>query len=497
MTRVGLVDACRDPQLFAFPLWPRQEELLASVADCPRQVWALGRRSGKSTLASVVALHNCLFRPELDACVRPGEVRYAVVIATNRAQARLVVAAARSVIEASPLLAPLLVRATDDELEFLLPSGARSCFAAFACSSRGARGWPISALVMDEAAHFLSETDGPATAQRVWEALRPASAQFGDAAQVIVSSSPLGPDGFFAVLFRRADGGEMRGWRAHRAASAEMNPTLTDEVLAALEAESPESFPSEYLADFESGSDLLFDRARFEPAEGLEPAVCGDGNGRWIVGLDPAFSADSFGIAALSYARLDPRRMVLGTVAALRPAHVARGSARSFERKREEEDEVLAQVAGICREYEAAAVLDQHQSQAIIARLRDHHVSARVLAMTGGPTGTKWAAWREFRDRVHDGSLVLPAREDLLREVLSVRWKIDGAGPRIILPRSARGHCDQAQALAVAVYELRFGGGTARRRDRTGERQMPITARLASEIHGRPLAAITRDTFDL
>lgn len=202
---VGLVAACQDSRLFDFSLWPRQQELLAAAESGPRvQVWALGRRSGKTTLAALVCLHDALLRPDLDAAVRSGERRYAVAVATNIAQARLLVSAARSIVERSPLLAPLVDQASEDELAFGLPSGARTALRAFPCSSRGGRGWPISCLVMDEAAHFLTETEGYQTAERVWQALVPSTAQFGEGARVIVSSTPYGQDGLFAQLHQQA-----------------------------------------------------------------------------------------------------------------------------------------------------------------------------------------------------------------------------------------------------------------------------------------------------
>jgi hypothetical protein len=133
--KVGLLGACDDPQLFGFKLWPRQRELLEVVeAGYRLHVWALGRRSGKTTMAALVGLWACLFRPEVAACVRPGERFYAVAVATNIRQARLFVSAARSIVEASPLLAPLLVSATEEELVF----NTGGVLTAFPCSSRAA-----------------------------------------------------------------------------------------------------------------------------------------------------------------------------------------------------------------------------------------------------------------------------------------------------------------------------------------------------------------------
>ena len=54
--RVGLIAACEDKQLFGFRLWKRQRELLAALERGPRlHVWALGRRSGKTTLGRAIA----------------------------------------------------------------------------------------------------------------------------------------------------------------------------------------------------------------------------------------------------------------------------------------------------------------------------------------------------------------------------------------------------------------------------------------------------------
>ena len=92
---VGLIRACDDPQLLGITLWPRQRELLQAVEAGPRiHVWSLGRRSGKTLLAALVGLWCCLLRPELQRSLRPGERGWAVGIATNLRQARLLVRAA-------------------------------------------------------------------------------------------------------------------------------------------------------------------------------------------------------------------------------------------------------------------------------------------------------------------------------------------------------------------------------------------------------------------
>ena len=54
LRQVGLIAVCDDPQLFDFELWPRQRELLEAIEGGLRlHIWALGRRSGKTTLAAL------------------------------------------------------------------------------------------------------------------------------------------------------------------------------------------------------------------------------------------------------------------------------------------------------------------------------------------------------------------------------------------------------------------------------------------------------------
>ena len=259
--QIGLVQACDDSQLFGVKLWPRQREILAAIerGDERLFVLCLGRRSSKTTLAALTMLWTCLLRPELREMVRSRERLYAVGVATSLRQGRLLVSSARSVVEDSPLLAPMLESSTEDELRF--SNG--TALAAFPCSSRAGRGWPIACLVADEMAFMLSETEGPAVADRVWTSLVPATAQFGSAARLIAASTPNGTDGLFARLFRQAQDGELSDARAFHATSAEMNPTLDPGLLALEERRDPDGFAAEYLAQFTGSGGAFLDMDRF------------------------------------------------------------------------------------------------------------------------------------------------------------------------------------------------------------------------------------------
>lgn len=267
---------------------------------------------------------------------------------------------------------------------------------------------------------------------------------------MLVISSPLGSTGWFAEQWGKADRGELEGWRAAQVSTAEMNPAVPASFLAEVERDEPDTFGSEYLALFESGGSAMFQLDRFASDDGLD--VAGPERAvEWVIALDPAISSDAFGVALIG--RLVDGRLVVGLIEAIQPEH-RRGW--TFERKRAATDRVLARVAEIARAYGARAASDQHESQAVVARLRELGVTAAVRGMT---REVKLAAFRELRDRLYDGRLVLPKHDSLLDELSRVQLKIEQGGAKVILPRSSRGHCDMAQALALGAYEMRFAGG--------------------------------------
>ncbi len=136
-----------------------------------------------------------------------------------------------------------------------------------------------------------------------------------------------------------------------------MNPTIDDAFLASERARDPDGFAAEYEARFE-GSGAAFSGLRAlrdRPAPGSWRRRCGAG---WIAGLDPAFSSDPFGVSLVGR---DRRTAPDGA----RPgAGVACGSPRSFEERRQVEDELLGNVIDVCRRYRAVAVTDQYAARA-------------------------------------------------------------------------------------------------------------------------------------
>lgn len=443
LPHVPLVAACDDEALLAFPLAPDQRRRLKRVESGPRtHVWAVGRRGLKTTSAALVGLWCCLLRPELLERLRPGERGYAVGIATNLRQARLMTSAARSIVERSPLLASLVEAVTEDEI--LFANG--TAFTSFPCSSRGGRGWPIFALLMDEAAHHV-DTEGNAAAEPVFRALVPATAQFGDLARIVVSSTPYGSTGFFAELFQRASSGELSDAVAHHATTAEANPSISPEFLEAEERRDPEGFKSEYLAQFVGSGGAFFDPDNIAAAVTLRGELRPDDAADWVAGLDPAFSSDPFGLVLVGRDKRDRRRLLVGLVRSWTPP---RRKARSLDEGREIEDAVLAEVAGVIRLFGARAITDQYRSAGVVERLRRYGISVRPEPMTAP---TKDAAFGFLRGRLNEGSIELYEQSELVRELRAIRTRYAAGRSSVVTPRIGGGHCDLAQALTIAVFE--------------------------------------------
>ena len=450
---VGLLQACADQELFGVGigggLWPKQREFLgaADLGGSRVSVWAAGRRSGKSLAMILLGLWSCTLRPELRRFLRRGEVGFGVAISPNLRQSRRLIADARAVVEASPLLRDLLVSDTLDELVF----STGMTFAAFPCSSRGGRGWPIHTLLLDEAAWFVGdETESYQTAQEVWRALSPATAQFQEEARLVVASSPAGPDGFFADLYRKASTGELPEAVAFTAPTWEANPTISEEFLAEQRALDPEAYRAEYGAEFVGGGQAFFDADRigeaiFDRGE-LGPR---EGHG-FICGLDPAFAQDTFAACVVG---CDPRqsgRLVLAAVRGWKPDRQRKP--RSLDDQRLVEDSVLSEVAEFARRYGGACVVDQYKSSGVAGRLSELGCAVRIEPVTAT---SKTAFFDDLRARLYAGELELFPHPDLVAELRRARARYGANRSQVEIPRQGGSHGDYAMALVLATWHLR------------------------------------------
>jgi hypothetical protein len=482
---VSLAEAAEDRRLFGLSLSEPQRELLRLLSDSYLVVCAAGRQSGKSLLAAVLLVHNLLLRPDLDARSN-GSPRYALAIANSQAQAAITLAYARQFVERSPLLRSRLESARDDRLQF---TGGR-VLVALPCSDRLQRGLSASAVVCDEFGHFIHETAGPRIAERVWTAVRPAIAVYGEHAQTLLVSTP-GDSPLFAKLWAKAANGEL-GERAaaFQRSTAEMNPRVSAEFLEAERALLGADYPREYLAQFVSGATSFLDVDELRDVVGryseLPPTDLVDA----VVGFDPAFSSDPSAAVVVGRSRQDRTRLLVARVERWAPkrSRTARRRAKSEAERKEVENVVLNGVAALAKEYRASVVSDQHLARVVADGLRQRGVERVVTQAWTGTLLTE--AFRAVRARVIADTVSLPRDETLVSELTKIRSRARAGASSVEIPRTATSHMDSALALASAIYYLDHKGTPGRSRTWSsfrvaGDRDTILDRRQRAHGHAR------------
>jgi hypothetical protein len=434
----GLVAFAR--QHLGVELWPGQVDVLARWATSGkrRAILRLGRRSGKGLLAAVAAIHNSVV-PDYVGNLRPGEQRFVLVVATREQQAREFVRVVRELLAAAPDpdLAALVDEqaSTADEVVFQTGVVIRS----MPCSSRSTRGLPASLVIFDEAAHFISETDGPAAFQAVWRALVPSTAQFGPTGYVLVTSTPWGAQGPFYDLCRNAEAGtDGDTFHVHRA-TWEMNPAISRESLNGEFLADPEGAASEYGAEFVSGLGAFLDPAEvlacMQGGAGVLPPADGV---RYSAAIDPAFSRDAF---ALGIAHREDETLVVDGVWTWNRA--------GFE-------STLDQVADVVRRYGVRTVRsDQFSSQAVLEGLQRRRLGCEPVAWDAK---SKWEAFSRLKALIRMRTIELPDDDALRAELVGLEARALPSGLTRIAARGA-GHDDRASVVAALTDTLMASSG--------------------------------------
>jgi hypothetical protein len=241
-----------------------------------------------------------------------------------------------------------------------------------------------------------------------------------------------------------------------------VNPTIDPGWLKREQARDPEAYKSEYEALFVGSGGAFFDAENVAAAVTLPGELRPEDGKRWVAGLDPAFSSDPFGLVLVGRDPRDERRLIVGAVRSWTPAR----RPASLEEGRQVEDALLAEVAGVVRAFGARAITDQYKASGVAERLRRYGVDVRTEAMTAP---TKDAAFGFLRGRINEGGIELPEHPDLLRQLRAVRTRYAAGRSSVVLPRIGGSHCDEAQALALAVYEHdRYGLSAGMKLSRVG-----------------------------
>ena len=438
----GLDAFARD--VLGVEFYPEQRRLLDEWASSGKRkaVLALGRRSGKDLMAAVAAIHNATV-PDYSASLRPGERRFIVVVANRIEQAREFVRVVRELVTNAPSedLAALVdvTRSNLDEVTFKTGVVIR----AMPCSARSTRGLPISLLILNELAHFITTEDGYAAGAQVYQALAPSTAQFGEAGYIMAISSPMWATGVFWALYQAGVSGADDTYVSRRP-TWEMNPTITRESLEGDFLADPESARVEFGAEFADGAGafLTSEAVRACVVQGRRHVPPHSGTD-YSAAIDPAFAGggDAFTLAITHTEEVGGRRVNL-----LDYLEAWRGKSAPLN-----SDAVLDEVAGVLRTYRIRTVTsDQFAVVPIADGLRKRGIDVHYQPMTND---LKADMFSTLKRAINTGSIELLDDPALVGELIGLEVRpTPGGKAKIGAARS--GHDDRAMAVATAVYGL-------------------------------------------
>ena len=147
-----------------------------------REAWFLcGRRAGKDSIAAACA--TIIAAGDYRQFLRPGEVATVACLAVSKDQARIVLNYIRANFLTCPMLAPKVVRETDNGLEL----NNQVEIVVLANNFRSVRGKTVLACIFDEIALWRDETAAYPDAE-TYSAIRPAMATLPDALLIAITT---------------------------------------------------------------------------------------------------------------------------------------------------------------------------------------------------------------------------------------------------------------------------------------------------------------------
>lgn len=400
-------------------------------------VWRLGRASGKSTVASALAIYGA-WTSDLSH-VGPGQVPCAFVVSPSKPLAKIAVGIARELVRGTPLERHVEAD-TADGFTLRRADGRLVEIKSVAASKGGAnlRGRDVIVLVLDES-EFMSGDDGDfaVTDRDQISAAMPRLLE-----HVICISTPWPSPNATAEYYDRNWGHPVDAVAA-LGTSMFMRPSRQLEQDRAHEmARDPDNAAREYdcVPGERGGSRLFVEGLKESVVEGRALTIMAPAAAVMGCGGDLGLERDSSAIAVVS--RLEDN-YELCEYDEVRPGKGQPLSPRYVIRDR---------FAPVMRRHGVRAIaLDAHYRQSAI-----EHLTALDLEFKDAPAGQqgKYDSYMNFRAQLRAGKMRLPNDPRLLAQLRAVTaTPMAGGNVRISSPRrTGGGHGDVVSALVLAVW---------------------------------------------
>jgi len=425
--------------IYGLPLSEKQLELYYTITknreefeaglEKSESVLILGARSGKSLLASVIALFEST-RKKWQKYLNKGESGYAVIVSTRQKQSEQVIQAncLRLMIN-SPNLKGQIKDSTMSELT--LRNGMK--IVSSPCTSLAYRGVPIYFLACDEIGHFFVE--GPKADSEILNALLPRMSQFPGAKLMLVST----PSAKQGSLWNYYDEGfKVPGRFTAQSESLYMNPLVDHKFLAKEKRRDIDNYNREFLAQFAEKVRAFLSYDLIENALKLAgdlPYV--EGN-RYFAGIDASGLSlrDKFALAISHKQRED---IYIDKVV-------------TWDLK--DPDPIMEDIEGLAKLYNFNEVTIDRYARGWVQN------ALEKIGLTVTIRGTLAEIYVNIKSLMLGNRLYLPDSQGIKKAFLNTQaYYGRNNALSIAHERDSEGHADEADAIATAAFGV-VGGET-------------------------------------
>jgi hypothetical protein len=476
-SKLDIIKFARDPKLLNIDLLHTQEVLLKAMygltmtkkdksvfedvagmhppevgKEFQEVVMILGRGSGKSTIAGIVAVYEaCMndWRPYL----RKGELGWVFVVSTREQQA---VDIGRNIIfsfiKNSSFLRKLIVENSIYSKENPFPRTKTGVMVlktgvavtALPFSARVGRGYPVCVMIMDEVGWFPRESKAEDTDQGIYDATIPRMIQFGKLSKMLLISSPGDETG---LLWRKWKEREKKKalYLCLKSPTWKIRTDYDKDFFERNKILSPLSYYREFGADFSRTLNPLMTKGDIyavmrEEGDGLEP----DPKYSYIMAFDAAFTGKDHFAVGVGHSQECPDgrfRVVLDVVEVIDEYY-----------GKDLVDTAVDRIVELYRKYNVFEVYcDRYQVDAFSKLLDAHGVNVEVVNWT---TVEHRLRYGRLKTLVKRKLVELPNNEELADELSGMQLKFLPTSGQYTVVHRADGHDDMADVVAEICFRL-------------------------------------------
>ena len=390
-----------------------------------KELWAIiGRRGGKSFIASVIAVYLALFH-DYSKHLSPGERGVIQVIAADRAQAQVILRYIKGILRSNQVFAQYIQNQLKESID--LTNSIR--VEVMPCSYRSIRGRTVVCGIFDEIAFWRIEGANPD--REILTALRPSMASIPNS-KLIVISSPYARHGVLYEHHRQYFGVEDPEILVWQSPTRAMNPNIAQSLIDREAVKDPSAARAEWLAEFRE------DIESFLSPEAVDGCVIPDRKylppetkARYVAFVDPSGGRhDAF---TLAIGHSEGQKIVIDLLRAWDPPFDPQG--------------VVRQIADLLAQYRLMSVTgDRYSGEWVVSAFESAGVRYHASQLA------KSDLYLNLEPKVNMGLVELPDDERLVKELLALERR-RGRGGKDSVDHPPRGRDDRANVVAGAIYQ--------------------------------------------